>query len=376
MFILGMQNMAKLFPLHSQIAKMKDRIQEIKYTDEMDYIVEGLDNDEIDESLRLVIDSITDERFKTYMKESRHLEEMIQIMSRKKISVSASNMILEILFQVFNPYSFVDFEGLFRILMVIFDGLLMEGTLFDASSCIKPKIKSIIELLGRIPIKWYPGLSKSIELKKIVFILQICMSKRIVKWNEFLLSLLMECPEFELSEDFIRILLRKGRNYEILANYTTLEANVGRLSLSPSFKECLKKAVLREFVKSKGPRILGYMKRESSSYAVPSIPRHKREEMRILNRRKYLMIILINLISRNFCLDIPLDLIVRAYHTVDEVTRCYMALFLLIFVQDSEKNSIQNAYIEDLKKNARCLIFDCSAYLNEDVLSKIVKKSS
>lgn len=371
-----MQNVAKLFPLHSQIEKMMDRIQEIKYIDDMDYIVEGLDNDEIDESLRLVIDSIADERFKTYMKESRHLEEMIQIMSRKKISVSASNMILEILSQVFNPYSFVDFEGLFRILVAIFDDLLVEGTLFDPSSCIKPKTKSIVEILERIPIKWYPGLSKFIELKKIVFTLQVCMSKRIVKWNKFLLSLLMECPEFELSEDFIRILLRKGRNYEIVANYTTLEANVGRLSLSSNFKECLKKVVLREFVKDKSSRGLGYIQRESSSHAVRSIPKHKREDTRILNRRKYLMIILINLVSKNFCLDIPLDLIARAYHTVDEITRCYMALFLLIFIQDSEKDTIQNACIEDLKKSARCLLLDSSTCLSEDILSRLIKISS
>ncbi|KAG5859596.1 hypothetical protein KMI_06g11230 [Encephalitozoon hellem] len=371
-----MQNISKLFPLYSRVTEIMNRIWEIKYTDEMDYIVEGLDNDEIDESLMMMVGLMDDERFKTYMKESRHLEEMIQVVSKKKISKSASSMLIEALSQVFNPYSFTDLGGLFKTLLMIFDDLLLDRTSLDSFSCIESKTKAIVEILRKIPIKWYSRLSKCVELRKIVLGLQVFMSEGIIKWNKFLLSLLAECPEFDLSEGFIEILLKKGKNYEVIANYTKLEENVGRLSLSPNFKTCLRKAVLKEFIENKSCRSLEDVPKENFSDTIPSVLKRREESPRVLNRRKYLMIILVNLVSKNFHLGIPLDIIARVYYTVDKVTRCYVALLLLISIQGSEKDAIQSAYAEDLKENVRCLAFDPCRYLCKEVLDRLVEISS
>nr|AGE95560.1 hypothetical protein ECU02_1510 [Encephalitozoon cuniculi] len=379
---LGMQNIEGLFSPLLPMTRIIDKTQEIKYADEVDYIVEGLDNDEIDTSLELVVDLMGDERFKAYMRESRHLSEMVQVMLRKRISESARNVVLEILSQVFNPYSFGDLKDLFKILLMVLDGPVSNGTLIDSSACARSKARVIMEILERIPIKWYSKFSECVELERLVFFLQICMSNKVVRWNRFLLSFLVTYPEFELNEDFVSAVLKKGRSYEILVNYTALKANVGKLSLSPSFRQCLKRAVLEEFTESKRDKSLECMlKGRVPTPAVSLVLKHEKNvnlkgnRVQNLKRKTDLVIILINLLGRDFYLDISLGLIAKAYYSVDQVTRCYIAVLLLFSMQNLEKDAMKDVCIEDLKKDARHLLFDPMPRLSKEILDKLIEIS-
>ncbi|ADM11144.2 uncharacterized protein Eint_021480 [Encephalitozoon intestinalis ATCC 50506] len=361
-----------------------DKIREIKYADEMDYIVEGLVNNEIEESLRLILDLTNDEKFKSYMKESRYLDEIIQVISEKGVLETTSGMVLEILSRTFNPYSLVDFKGLFKVLAMAFNRCEVENISAESSICVQREANFITEILEKIPIKWYSKFSNHTELRKVVFSLQMCTSRKVIEWNKFLISLLMKHPELGIIDDFASILLKKGRNYEVIANYTMFRENAEKLFLSENFRQCLRRVVIKEFIKDKDYKRPRYMlKGLTPKSLVLPVPETKKKESlggiekdsKSLSRKRFLIIILINLLFRDFHLDIPLSLIERAYYSVDEITRCYIAI-LLLSIEYSEKNTVQSIHVEDLKKDARHLLSISNTCLCEEILNRLIKISS
>lgn len=357
-----MQNIADLFP--QSMHGMVGRAQEIKYSDEMDYAVEGLMRGDVAESLDAIATQMQNEGFKAFIRESGHLDEVVCAVSGKPMSGPACTAVLRILSQVFNPYSFGDLEGLFKVMVEVLGELL--DTTQAHGVCIKSETRAVVEILQRIPIRWYPGLCKCMELEKLVFAWQVCVAKGVVGWSRFLCSVLAACPGFELSDQFVGMLLRQRRGHEVLVRHTTLEANVTRLSLSLSFRECLQDAVAKEFSDATGKE----SKKEHSGRPT-ALVETGRARPAGLRRKRSLVMVLINLVDKSFSIDIPLALIAKAYYSVDRMTRCYIAVLLLISSPGNEGRTVPQVCREDLWRDAGRLLSAGGSFLSEGVAARL-----
>lgn len=327
----------------------------MKYLDELDYVVDGLMNGEIFESLALVCTLLKDERLRMFAGESRHLNEIVQILlEREVLDPHICAVALDVILQCFNPYSFVNLPELFGILLVIFDSLLLDGSAGKPAN-IGSKARKIRTILEKIPIRWYKRYSGCAELEKLVYGLQICIGKKMLGYSRFVCSMLRILYEFELEEGFIVSLLEVKEDYEILVNYTMSEENIRKLGSGLKFMSALKEITLKEL----GNIAQGYKdidvlsSRDDLSSTVSDLPASSSgpNSLRPVHQEtsketscqesgtegelgsgilRSLLMILINLADKSYYISIPVNIMEKAYCVVDGITRYYLAIFLLI----------------------------------------------
>lgn len=346
---------------------MLTKTQEIKYIDDVDYVIDGLMNNETVESLGLINDLLSNEEFRVFMSESKHLNEIVQMLLEIKVKdTDVCIMALELIFQCFNPYSFANLQDLFDILLVIFDGLFS-----SREHTFRMEIKKASDILERIPIKWYRNYSGCINLERLIFGLQICAGRGILRCGGFVCSLLKFFPRFELEDGFVVKVLRSRRNYEVLVNYTSYEKNVERLSLNLQFKQALQSLILQEFVKKNTETKKTSMSLEPMEAATSSPG--TRAQGYYKDFLKNLIVILINLLDKNCFIDVPISAMEEMYHIVDDMTRCYLAVLFLTFIRECKENEELNISLSDLRSEVRKLISMPSCAMSESAAARLIK---
>jgi hypothetical protein len=300
---------------------MYTRTDEIKYTDEIDHIIDGVLAGEISESLRHFMDALSDERFRSYIKESKHIDEVVGILVDREIVDPA---VLEMLDLVFNPYS-VDIEKVFKLLLSIFKSVAeISGK--------RHEVRLAIRILKRVPYRWYANYGRCSDLEKLLYGLQLCAARGAISSDVFLCSLLKQLPDFELEPGFATRILRSGRNYEVLVNYTAKRSNVDVLLSTLEFRKCVQNVM-------------------SSSASCLRV------------------VLLINLADKGFYIETSVVHLESIYRKADVLTRGYLSVLILMYIRGREQDL--SISLSELQQNVRSLISMSGSVLSNITFQKL-----
>lgn len=341
---------------------MLTKAREIKYIDEVDDVIDGLAGSRASESLMQLNRLLEHEEFRLFMSESTYLNEIVHLMLEKKpLESHFCTLMLEILLKSFNPYSFANLSTLFEIL-----ALVLHSILLNRPGDLETGVGRIEEMLERIPVKWIGRHSKCMHLEKVLFGLQICIGREVIKPSHVVCTLLKQLPAFELDDGFAIRVLNSRENYEILVNYTSSEEGARKLDLSLGFRSALEKAVLNELERGRA-RAIRECGAEVSSGMEPFQLQNKTSRSAL----RSLIVMLINLTDRSCEVNMPVHRMEEMYWLVDQVTRCYLAVLLLMY--ECQRPEIAACV---LKREVRHLISACNLELSTRTVAKLARLSA
>jgi hypothetical protein len=314
---------------------MYTKIDEIKYTDEIDHVIDGILLGEVSEAMEHLREALDDEGFRIYVRESRHVDEIVEALVSKEIEGrETAVVVLEILDISLNPYS-VTVEGVFRLLLSLFRCLISKGGG-------RHELASILSVLRKIPDKWYGKYGECSELEELLYGLQLCAARGIISSGTYICRLLKQLPHFELEAGFATKVLKSRRNYEVLVNYTAKKDNVDLLMSTLEFRKCME----------------GIISLNAST---------GREVDAAL---KWSIILLINLADRGFYVGMSMRQLEGIYEQADALTKHYLSVLILMYARKEKQETLIPP--DELQQHVKNLLLMSGSMLGEVTVQKLI----